>query len=297
MSSGGTAPVIDAHQHFWDIAAGSYPWMAGEAMRPLRRNFGPADLRPLLNSASVDACISVQCRHDLEETRALLKLADTNPWIIGVVGWVDLSSAVIASDIQTLQREPGGRRLIGIRHIAHDEPDAGWFARSDIVRGLRAVAAAGLTSDLLVRARELPSAIAAVRQVPEGRFVLDHLAKPQIGAGIEPAWFALIEEIAALPNVWCKLSGMVTEAWWRQWSPDDFAPAISHVMQCFGPERLMFGSDWPVCLLSASYQDVKRLLMLHIAGLNQSSRDGILGGNACAAYALPAGALANLPKP
>lgn len=251
--------VIDAHQHFWDLATGTYPWMEGDNMRPLRRDYGPADLLPLMAASGVDATILVQCRHDLEETRDFLAIASAHSFIAGVVGWVDLQADDVAAQIAALRQFPGGARLVGIRHNVHDEPDAEWLRRSDVHRGVAAVFEAGLTFDLLVRTRELPAAIDLVRHFPNGRFVLDHMAKPPIASGFSSFWQIGFKELAGCRNVWCKISGLVTETNWTGSTPAEFDPYMRLALDAFGPDRLIFGSDWPVCTLAASYPQVKSI--------------------------------------
>jgi L-fuconolactonase len=251
--------VIDAHQHFWDRTTGNYPWMEGEAMLPLRRNFAPRDLLPLMDKSGVDATIIVQCRHDHAESSDLLAIAATHDFVAGVVGWVDLQAEDVSRQIAALRARPGGGRLVGIRHNVHDEPDADWLRRPTVRRGVSAVVDAGLTFDLLVRARELPAAIDLVRRFPEGRFVLDHMAKPPIASGFSIPWRTAFVEIAGFRNVWCKVSGLVTEGNWTDWAAADFDAYMSLALESFGPGRLIFGSDWPVCTLAATYPDVKAI--------------------------------------
>jgi L-fuconolactonase len=278
--------VVDAHQHFWDPAKAAYPWMDAPELAPIRRPFVPSDLRPLLDAEAVDACVFVQCRHDEAETEEQLAATLAYPWIVGVVGWVDLEAPDVADRIARLRARPGGGRLVGVRHIVHDEADADWLTRPAVIRGLKEVAAAGLAYDLLVRTRELPAAIAAVRAVSDGRFILDHAAKPPIARGWDPDWATRIGELAREPNVSCKLSGLVTEASWASWSVADLAPACGRVIEAFGPERLIYGSDWPVCLLAASYSRVKAAFDQTISGLSPTERAAVLGGNAITTYRL-----------
>jgi L-fuconolactonase len=251
--------VIDAHQHFWNLATGSYPWMDGDEMSPLRRDFGPSDLLPLMASSGVDATILVQCRHDLAETRDFLAIAHGHDFVAGVVGWIDLQADNVAAQISALRALPGGERLVGIRHNVHDEADAEWLCRPSVHRGITAVFEAGLAFDILVRTRELPAAIELVRHFPKGRFVLDHMAKPPIASGFSTFWQNAFEELAGHGNVWCKISGLVTEANWTGWAPADFDPYLRLALAAFGPERLIFGSDWPVCTLAATYAEVKAI--------------------------------------
>jgi L-fuconolactonase len=282
-----TAPlfVIDAHQHFWDPSRASYPWMAGEALAPLRRPYGPDDLAPLLATSGVDATIIVQCRHDAAETEEFLRIADTTPFVAGVVGWVDLEAADVAGEVARLRALPGGDRLVGIRHNVHDEPDPGWLNRPGVLRGLEAVFAAGLTFDLLVRTRELSAAIACVRHFPGAHFVLDHMAKPPIALGFDAEWAERFEEIAAFDSVWCKVSGLVTEADWADWSPATFEPYIALACSAFGEQRLIFGSDWPVATLAADYAAVKDIAGRCFPGDPEAERR-LFAGNAIDAYRL-----------
>jgi L-fuconolactonase len=279
------AAVIDAHHHFWDPGTADYPWMTG-AFEPLRRPYGPSDLAPLLGAVGVTATIVVQARQELEETYSLLEMAATTPWVTGVVGWVDLTSADVEQTIARIREGEHGSRLVGIRHLAHDEPDPEWLIRDDVLRGLYAVAEAGLVYDLLLRTRELPAATEVARRLPGLRLVLDHLAKPAISIRqIEP-WASAIGEIARLPNVTCKVSGLVTEADWSSWHTDDLTPYIARAVEVFGPDRLMWGSDWPVCTLAASYTEVFETAVGILSEHVGDWLDSILGGCAASTYAL-----------
>jgi L-fuconolactonase len=275
---------VDAHQHFWDPARYSYPWMAGDAMDPVRRAFAPDDLCDVLVAAGIDRTVLVQTLSDLEETREFLALdAD---FVAGVVGWVDLTSPKVDDELDELLAGPG--RLIGIRHQVHDEPDPNWLLRDDVRRGLAAVQRRGLAYDVLVRARELPAAIATARAFPDLQFVLDHIAKPRIMDGSDPAWSELMPGLAAAPNVAVKLSGMVTEADWSRWTADDLRPFVERVVGWFGTDRVLFGSDWPVCLLVGSYGEVLAGLEAALPRLTASEREQLYGGNAERVYTLVA---------
>ena len=235
--------IVDAHQHFWDPALADYPWMTDE-VAPLRRRFGPEDLEPLLRANGVTGTVLVQARGSLDETRALLEISAATPFVLGVVGWIDLTDARARRALDGL-----AGKLVGVRHQVHDEPDPSWLLRPDVRRGLVAVAEAGLVCDLLVRTRELPSAIETARRHPDLRFVLDHVAKPPLRSGHLDAWANGVAALAALPNVSCKLSGLFTEA-----EPGaDLTTTAIRALGWFGPERCMFGSDWPVCLLATDY--------------------------------------------
>jgi L-fuconolactonase len=278
--------IIDAHHHFWDPARADYPWMSPDELARIRRAFDPDDLRPLLAEQGVERTILVQTRSSLDETREFLAIADEVDFVAGVVGWVDLADPAVGDVIAELRSEPGGRGLVGVRHQVHDEPDPDWLARGDVRRGLHAVAAAGLAYDLLVRSRELPAALAAVRELPELRFVIDHLAKPPIRERALEPWAGLVSGFASLPNAWCKVSGMVTEADWRHWHVEDLRPYVQHALAVFGPDRLLFGSDWPVCLLAASYGDVVDAASAALGGVVDEDRARIFGGNAALVYRL-----------
>jgi L-fuconolactonase len=281
-----TEPVIDAHHHLWDPASAVYPWMTAE-MDPIIRPFGADDLAPLLRAAGVDGTIVVQARRDLAETRELLAIAAATSFIVGVVGWVDLTAPGVAEAIDALRAEPGGDRLVGIRHQVQDEADPDWLGRADVGRGLEAVEAAGLAFDLLVRPRESQAATAVVHDHPDLRFVLDHVGKPPLRDGDLGPWVAGLRGLAAHPNVWCKLSGLVTEADWASWRVEEFAPPVAIALAAFGPGRLLFGSDWPVCLLAAAYDDVVRSARTLTARLSSSEQAAIFGGTAREVYRLP----------
>jgi L-fuconolactonase len=255
-------------------------------MSVIRRPFTPDDLRPLLQETGMDFTVLVQTRSSLQETQELLALAQTTNFIAGVVGWVDLTDARVSHTIGELQDGPGGRYLAGIRHQVHDEPDAEWLLRDDVQRGLAAVGEAGLAYDLLVRTRELPAALAVARRFPDTRFVIDHIAKPPIGAHEIDTWSDAMTPFAALDNVSCKLSGMVTEADWKHWTVDDLIPFVQRVLGWFGEDRLMFGSDWPVCLVAASYQTVVDAYRSALGNLPPDAEEKIFGGNAIRFYRL-----------
>lgn len=281
-----TPPVIDAHQHFWwDPSVAEYPWMTGP-MSPIRQTYDPDDLRPLLAAAGVDRTVVVQTRSSLAETETFLDLATRTEFLAGVVGWVDLTQPNVTSVLQDLRNGPGGTYLVGIRHQVHDEPNPEWLLRGDVLRGLNAVAEADLTYDLLVRTRELPAAFALARQFPHLRLVVDHIAKPPIATREIDAWSEAMAPLADLGNVSCKLSGMVTEANWRTWTVDDLMPYVERVVRWFGPDRLLFGSDWPVSLLAAPYGDVVAAYRRTIATLPQEAQLAIFGGNATRIYRL-----------
>ena len=277
--------IVDAHHHFWDPAAADYPWLTND-LAPIRRAFGPADLEPVLRATGVDATVLVQTRSSLDETVDFLAVADAARFVRGVVGWVDLADPGVADTIAALRERPGGTHLVGIRHQAHDEPDPDWLVRDDVIRGIEAVGRAGLVYDLLVRSRELPAALALARRLPDTRFVIDHVAKPPIASGALEPWASRIAPFRDLEHVACKISGMVTEADWSTWTPADLQPYVDHVLGVFGPERLLFGSDWPVCLLAASYERVLDAARTTLATLGDDDRAKVLGGTAVRVYRL-----------
>ena len=277
--------IVDAHHHFLDPARADYPWLTDE-LAAIRRAFGPDDLAPLLDAAGIDATVLVQTRQDLDETQEFLAIADGSPFVRGVVGWVDLRDAGVDETIARLRRGPGGDRLVAVRHQVHDEPDPDWLGRDDVRRGIAAMGRAGLAYDLLVRARELPAARRLVAALPDVRFVIDHLAKPAIRNGSDPGWSAAVGGFRALPNVFCKLSGLVTEAGWRTWRVEQLVPYVRHALDWFGPARCLFGSDWPVCLLAARYDIVVATARTLIESLSPAERAAVLGETAVAVYGL-----------
>lgn len=279
--------IVDAHHHFWDPATADYPWLTDE-LAAIRRRFGPEDLAPLVEAAGIDATVLVQTRSSLDETEAFLATAATTPYIRGVVGWIDLTHPAAGDTIDRLRAGPGGDRLVAIRHQVQDEDDPDWLGRPDVLRGIAAVGRAGLAYDLLVRARELPAARAIVSALPDVRFVIDHLAKPAIRAGSDPAWAAAVGAFQGPPNAWWKLSGLVTEANWQTWRPADLLPYVDRVLAVVGPDRLVFGSDWPVCLLAAPYDVVVATARQLIAALSPSEQAAVLGSNAVEVYRLAA---------
>jgi L-fuconolactonase len=280
------APRIDAHQHFWDPARASYPWMVGAALDPIRRAFTPEDLAPELAAESISGTVLVQTISSLDETREFLGLAARWDFIWGVVGWVDLTAPTVGDDLDALAAAPGGERLVGIRHQVHDEDDPEWLRRPDVRRGLSEVQARGLRYDLLVRAREIPAAVDTVAAFDNLQFVLDHIGKPRIVDGQDHEWQERMPALAVLPNVAVKLSGMVTEADWASWTPADLRRFTEPIVEWFGIERLMFGSDWPVCLLATSYRGVVSGLEQALGQLSVGDKARIFGLNAQRLYGL-----------
>lgn len=272
---------IDAHQHFWKYHASDYPWI--ERDWPIRRDFLPADLEAELQAGGLDGSVAVQARQSVEESRWLLELADQWPMIKGVVGWVNLLSERVEEQLAEFANH---RKFVGVRHVVQDEPDDDFMLRPDFLRGMKKLQRFQLAYDILIYPRQLPAAIELVRRFPEQRFVLDHLAKPRIKDRILEPWAAGIGKLATAPNLWCKISGMVTEARWRAWQPEDFRPYLDRAWEAFGENRLLVGSDWPVCLNSADYSQVMDLLENYLGQFSAEAREKVWGGNAIEAYRL-----------
>ncbi|MFD4661128.1 amidohydrolase family protein [Kitasatospora sp. NPDC058444] len=281
-----TRPIIDAHHHVWDLSARPQPWITGEALAPLDRSFSAADLAAEARAVGVVGTVVVQTVCVPEETPELLALAAGSDLVAGVVGWIDLTAPDIADRIADLRELPGGERLVGIRHQVQDEPDPNWLLRQDVRRGLLAVAAAGLAYDLVVKPHQLPAAALAAADLTGLTFVLDHLGKPPIATGALAPWAADLRRLAALPNTVCKLSGMVTEATPGSWRTEDLRPYAGTVLDAFGPHRLLFGSDWPVCTLQAGYHDVVRIADGLTGRLAPDEKDAVFSRNAIRAYGL-----------
>jgi L-fuconolactonase len=267
---------IDAHQHFWRYSANEFGWI-DDSMSSLRRDFGPADLKFELERAGFHGSIAVQARQSLEETRWLLELAACSPLILGIVGWVDLRSPDVRSQLQAFAGNP---QLLGIRHVVQSEPDDRFLLQPAFLRGIGALEEFDLTYDILIYPRHLPAAAEFVRQFPRQRFVLDHLAKPFIKSGSVSPWEAGMRELAQFPSVFCKLSGMLTEADWQNWKPEHMAPYLDVALDCFGPKRLMIGSDWPVCTAVASYPQTMSVVLDYFGTYPRDVQDAVLGGNA-----------------
>ncbi len=279
--------MIDAHHHLWDTTRRHYPWMAGEALAPLRRPYGIGDLRRETAAVGVERTVLVQTVAAVEETEEFLATAAASDGLIaGVVGWVDLTDPGVADVLMRLRTGPGGELLVGVRHPVQDEEDPAWLARPDVRHGIRAVGQAGLAYDLLVLTPQLPAARDVVRDLPGVRFVLDHAAKPPIASGVTEPWASEIKALAESPNVTCKLSGLVTEATWTDWDAPRIAPYADHVLSCFGADRVMFGSDWPVCELAATYTQVTDLAHYLTTNLTRSEHTQLFTTTARTVYAL-----------
>lgn len=267
---------IDTHQHFWHYNSNDYAWI-DDSMPGLRRDFLPSEFRSELRSAGFDASIAVQTRQTLEETRWLLQLAAREPAIIGVIGWVDLRSPNVKSQLAEFAPNP---KLLGVRHIVQSEPDDRFLLNPEVLRGVASLKEFGLTYDILIYPRHLPVATEFVTRFPEQRFVLDHMAKPTIKSGEMQPWKTGIAALAKFENVTCKLSGLVTEADWSNWKPEHITPYLDVAFEAFGADRLMIGSDWPVCTLAGSFSQVVDLVQDYLERFSDDVRQAILGGNA-----------------
>ncbi|WP_328331026.1 amidohydrolase family protein [Kribbella sp. NBC_00382] len=276
---------VDAHHHIWDLSVREQTWMVGPELDPVRRNYSIDDLAPLAAAAGVTSTVMVQTVGAAAETPEFLEVAASNDLVAGVVGWVDLTAADVADALAGLKQRPDGEWLKGIRHQVHDEPDVRWLCRDDVRAGLTAVADAGLVYDLLTKTPHLPAAVETVQALPQLSFVVDHISKPVIGGDLEP-WATGIRALAAQPNVTCKLSGMVTEASWTDWKVSDLQPYVDVVLDAFGPDRVMFGSDWPVCLLAASYAEVVQAAEDLTSTLTTTERNAIFATTARRTYNL-----------
>ncbi|WP_329551536.1 amidohydrolase family protein [Streptomyces sp. NBC_00696] len=278
--------TVDAHHHVWDLSVRDQEWITGDELQPLRRDFTVADLEPEARAAGVDRTVLVQTITVAEETPEFLALADAHDLIAGVVGWTDLTRPDIADELARLRELPGGRYLKGIRHQVQGEPDPNWLLRPDVRRGLTALADAGLVYDLVVLPEQLPAAVEAAKSLPQLAFVLDHLGKPLVASGHQEPWATSVRSLAALPNTYCKLSGLVTEADWKTWRTEDLQPYTDTALDAFGPSRLMFGSDWPVCILAATYDQVADTARELTYALDAAERTEVFEGTATRVYGL-----------
>jgi L-fuconolactonase len=276
---------IDAHQHFWIYNPAEYDWI-DDSMAALRRDFLPQHLKPELEANDFQGSIAVQARQTMEETRWLLGLAERSPSILGVVGWADLRSPDIRSQLKVMAQNP---KLVGIRHIVQSEPDDRFLLQPDFLRGVSVLEEFDLAYDILIYTKHLPTAAEFVQRFPRQRFVLDHLAKPPIKSGSIDAWANGIRKLADCPNLCCKLSGLATEADWKLWEPEQILPFLDVAFESFGPNRLMIGSDWPVCLVAASYRQTVEVVKIYVLGQKPEHREAVLGGTADRFWRLTSG--------
>lgn len=277
--------IIDSHQHFWQHSLPfDYSWQDADALAPIRRDYLPQDLEPLIRNVGIDRTIFVQTQHNVAENRWVLKLAEQHEFIAGIVGWVDLASEQCEDQLLEFKDHP---KFAGIRHVTHDEPDDDFIVRPEVIRGLKVLEKHRVPFDLLFFVKHLKHATTLAQELPELPMVIDHLAKPRIKEGILDDWIDNFRRASEFPNMFCKLSGMVTEADWQNWKPADLKPYVESALDCFGPERCMYGSDWPVCELAGSYEQVHSALVDSIGTLGQAETDAIFGLTAAKFYRLP----------
>jgi L-fuconolactonase len=273
---------IDSHQHFWDLERFDYPWMPPDPT-PLRRNFLPEHLHPILERNRFDGSIVVQATTNPAEAEWLLELAGTYTWIRGVVAWVDLTDPLVGRRLDALQRHPGFK---GVRHPVQDEPDDRWLLRPEVISGLRELEQRGIPYDLLLRPQHLPVALELSDRVPNLSMVIDHIGKPLIAAQVFDGWAENMQRAAQVPRLYVKLSGMITEADWKGWTADHLRPYVQHIIRSFGPERCMFGSDWPVCLLAGMWKEVLAGFTQALGPAEMEIRNKLLGESAASFYKL-----------
>lgn len=277
--------MIDSHQHFWKMDLPfEYGWLHEEQHRPICRDYLPRDLLPHMQAAGVERSVLVQTQHTLEENRWALKLAEENPFIVGVVGWVDLAAEDVEDQLSEFLQHP---KFVGVRHITQGEPDDDFIVRPDVVRGLKVLQKHGVPFDLLFYTQHLRHATTLAQMLPDLPMVIDHLSKPKIREQKLATWREELLQAAQYPNLYCKLSGMVTEADWKSWKPADLKPFVDTALEAFGPARCLFGSDWPVCELAASYEDVFAALKEVLGPITASEESQIFGQTAASFYQLP----------
>lgn len=277
--------VIDAHQHFWDLSKSdfNYAWMDTDALEPIRKTYLPPDLRKHLDATGVDQSIFVQTQHNVEENRWILEFCEQNEFLAGMVGWVDLASPDCEKQLEEFN---ANSYFVGVRHVTHDEPDDDWIVREDVMNGLRVLEQHSVPFDLLFFVKHLKHAQALGKAFPNLPMVIDHLAKPEIKAGRLDNWEDNFRAAAKFPNIYCKISGMVTEADWQAWKPSDLRPFVEIALEAFGPERCMYGSDWPVCELAGSYEQVIGAAREVLSELSADEQAMVFGGTATKFYGL-----------
>ena len=274
--------TIDAHQHFWRYEPIKHSWI-DDSMAMIRKDFLPSDLKKVFSENDIDGCVAVQANQTLQETDFLLDLAKTNDFIKGIVGWVDLRNKAVDTVLEKYSEQ---KEIKGFRHIVQGEADHNFMLRPDFMRGISHLDTYGYTYDILIFPHQLGATLEFVKKFPDQRFVIDHMAKPYIKDGFFNGWAILMKEIAKHENVYCKLSGMITEADYNSWTPDQIIPYMDLVLGAFGPDRLMYGSDWPVCLIAGNYARVKQLVVNFIADLSTTEQQRIMGGNTIKFYNL-----------
>ena len=277
---------IDSHHHIWDLSVRDQEWIVGEAMQPLRRNFSISDLEEVSSTSRMDKTILVQTVTDYAETPELLRIAQSEQLVGAVVGWLKIDAQDSIEHLHRYLDLPGAEYLKGIRDIAQDHPDPNYLAKPETISNVRKLGELGITYDLLTKVPELPAAIKLVGACPDVQFVMDHISKPRIAKQEFEPWRTLMSELASFPNVLCKVSGLVTEANWKEWQVKDFKPYVDHVIEIFTPQRLMFGSDWPVANLGGTYSEIVQLAEALTSGLSPSESESFWHRTASAAYRL-----------
>lgn len=277
---------IDSHHHIWDLKVRPQTWMKGDELKPISRSILMDELEPELEKAKIDFTVIVQTVPTPDETPEFLDLSLTHPKICAVVGWLDLESTDIRPQLDQYLSHPGGKNLVSIRDIAQDKPDPNWFLREDVIKNIHRIAEYGLTFDILTKPPQLAAAVEMVKQSPHNTFVLDHISKPYIAKNEMQPWADQISEIASHENVFVKVSGLFTEADWHNWNHQTFAPYLDHILNTFTPARMMFGSDWPVCLLAATYADTINLMEEFVKEFSVSEQESFWANNARRAYKL-----------
>ncbi len=274
--------VIDSHQHFWNYEPVKHEWI-DDAMKVIRRDFSPSDLKKEYQENGIDGCVAVQADQTLAETDFLIQLSNKNEFIKGIVGWVDLRSEVVEAD---LEKYSSIKKVKGFRHVVQGEPDHNFLLRSKFLKGISLLDKYNYTYDILIFPHQLGAALEFVKRFPNQKFVIDHIAKPYIKDGFFNGWAILMEEIAKCENVYCKVSGMITEADYKNWTPKQLYPYLNLVLNAFGVDRIMFGSDWPVCLVAGNYSQVKNIVTDFITKLSENEQEAIMGKNAINFYNL-----------
>lgn len=277
---------IDSHHHIWDLKVRPQTWMKGDELKPISRSILMNELEPELEKANIDFTVIVQTVPTPDETPEFLDLSLTHPKICAVVGWLDLESTDIRPQLDQYLSHPGGKNLVSIRDIAQDKPDPNWFLREDVIKNIHRIAEYGLTFDILTKPPQLAAAVEMVKQSPHNTFVLDHISKPYIAKNEMQPWADQISEIASHENVFVKVSGLFTEADWHNWNHQTFAPYLDHILNTFTPARMMFGSDWPVCLLAATYADTINLMEEFVKEFSVSEQESFWANTAKRAYKL-----------
>lgn len=276
--------LIDAHHHFWQLSKPfQYDWLRTATHAPICRDYLPQHLKPHLDATGIERSIFVQTQHDIEENRWVLGLAEQHPFIAGVVGWVDLQNECCEEHVEEFRQHP---KFIGVRHVVQDEPDDDWIIRPNVIRGLKLLQKHQVPYDLLFYAKHLRHAATLAPMLPDLPLVIDHLSKPRIKAKEIDVWRQDLRAAAAFPNVYCKLSGMITEADWRTWKAADLKPYVQTALEAFGPQRCMYGSDWPVCELAGTYEQVHQALLDALGPISAAEKAMIFGGTAARFYRL-----------